>query len=308
MPGDNFRPFTIAVPATTANLGPGFDCLGLALDIWNTVTVAPGASPSVTVTGEGAGTLPTTTRNLIYRSAVRASRHLGVDLPPLRLAACNAIPLTRGLGSSAAATVAGLMIANHVCGNALDEEGLLALATELEGHPDNAAPVIRGGICLAVDTPDGHSLLRSLPTPAGLMCALLIPQVTLSTKESRAVLPRRIPRSDAVFNVGRTSLLVRSLLLGEWADLDTATDDRLHQPHRASLLPAMPALFRAARGAGAYGVFLSGAGPSVVAFVSTEAAEGVAAAMQAEAVRQELPASSRVVAISAAGASIVEEA
>ena len=300
----HFAPFTVSVPATTANLGPGFDCLGLALDLWNHVTVSPSASLEVAVSGEGAGRLPTSSRNLVHRAAVYAAREIGSTLPPLRLEANNAIPLTRGLGSSAAATIAGILITDRLAGNVLDREKRLALAAGLEGHADNAAPALWGGLCLAIEDSESRIVVRSLPFPDGPSCVLLVPDVTMSTKEARSALPRKVPMVDAVFNVGRTALLVRALSTGDWDDLWLATEDRLHQPQRASLMPATTHLIHAARDAGAYGAFLSGAGPTVLALSPPNRSPRVAQAMEREARDRELPARSLIVAPSRTGASV----
>ncbi len=299
-----FAPFTVSVPATTANLGPGFDCLGLALDLWNQVTVSPGTELEVTITGEGAAHLPATNRNLVYRSAAHTARELGIRLPSLRLEANNGVPLTRGLGSSAAATVAGILIADQIAGGALNREQHLGLAAELEGHADNAAPAIWGGACLTVPGSDSQNIVRSLTFPDTLVCILLIPDVTMSTKEARSVLPRRVPRVDAVFNVGRTALLVNALNTGNWADLRLATEDRLHQPQRAELMPATAPLIRAAIDAGAYGAFLSGAGPTVLALVPADRTQVVGDAMEREARERNVPARCLHVAPSRDGAAV----
>jgi homoserine kinase len=302
-PGD-FAPFTVSVPATTANLGPGFDCLGLALDLWNHVMVFPSATLELTIAGEGAGQLPVSARNLVYEAAVHASRKIGSTLPPLRLEANNAVPLTRGLGSSAAATIAGVLIADQLAGNVLDREEQLALAANLEGHADNAAPAIWGGACLSIEVPDSRNIVRTLPFPDGLSCVLLVPDMTMSTKESRSVLPRRVPRADAVFNVGRVALLVRALATGDWDDLRLATEDRLHQPQRASLMPATTPLIASAYDAGASGAFLSGAGPTVLALSQPDLAQQVVDAMKSVARKRDLPARSFIVAPSEMGATV----
>ena len=299
-----FEPFTVSVPATTANLGPGFDCLGLALDLWNRVTVSPSADLQVSVSGEGAGQLPAASHNLVHRSAAHTARELGAELPFMRLETNNGIPITRGLGSSAAAAIAGILIADRLAGGLLSRERQLALAAEVEGHADNAAPAIWGGACLTVTGSDGHNVVRPLAFPHGLTCVLLIPDVTMSTKEARSVLPRRVPRADAVFNVGRTALLVNALNTAAWADLRLATEDRLHQPQRGELMPATTPLIHAAVDAGAYGAFLSGAGPTVLAFAPPDRAQEVGSAMEREAREREVPARSLGVAPSRDGASV----
>ncbi|MBI4328874.1 MAG: homoserine kinase [Chloroflexi bacterium] len=303
---ETFAPFSVEVPATTANLGPGFDCLGLALDLWNRVTVRPANTFALEVTGEGVEGLPLGEKNLVYQTAIALFRRLGQTPPPMRLLCENRIPLTRGLGSSAAATVAGLMVANHLTGETLSPSTLVERATEIEGHPDNAAPAVFGG-CQIVVQEDRAFRIRAVPLAPGLECSLFVPEVRLATEQARAVLPTNVPRADAVFNVGRTALLVNALATGSWEDLRAATEDRLHQPYREALFPPMKPLFQTALAAGALGVFLSGSGPSVLAFALKGRGAAVAKAMETRARAMELPGSARVVAPSARGARIVTD-
>lgn len=254
---------TVKVPATTANLGPGFDCLGMALDIWNSVQVEVGPS-GFEVLGQGADTLRRDDGNLVYRCIRLAFEQAGQAMPGLRIACQNEIPLGRGLGSSSAAIVGGLMAGNELCGRPLSQERLLELAARTEGHPDNVAPALLGGFQIVVR--EEHGLIAcSVPVPAGLRAVLFIPDVPMPTDKARAILPGTISRHDAVYNIGRVALLVRAFSTGDLAHLAVATDDRLHQPARQAMFPAMKNIFRAALGAGALGVFLSGAGSSVLA-------------------------------------------
>ena len=263
---------TVRVPATTANLGPGFDCLGMALDWWNEVGMALSSSPEVHVLGEGASTLSTGPSNLVFRAAQALFREAGEEAPSLSIRCENRIPLERGLGSSAAAIVGGLVSANALCQRPLSQERLLQLAATLEGHPDNVAPALLGGCQVVVR--DGDRLMTaSVPIPPELKAVVFVPQITMSTQKARAILPTMVSRDDAVYNLGRVALLVNALATGQVEQLGVATQDRLHQPERESIFPAMRHIFRAARDAGALGVFLSGGGSSVLALASSGVAD-----------------------------------
>ena len=254
----------VRVPATTANLGPGFDCLGLALDIFNRVSVEPAPALSIEVSGEGQGDIPTGEDNLVYRGVAGVFHRIAQALPPLLLTCHNEIPLARGLGSSGAAVAGGMVAANLLLGEPLSREELLALGAAIEGHPDNLAPALFGGCQVVV--PEGEGFLHApVPLPAGLMAVLFIPEAHLATSQARGVLPAQVPHQDAVYNVGRAALLVASLGGGGLSLLSAATGDRLHQPYRERLFPAMVPIMSAAMGVGALGSFLSGAGPTVLA-------------------------------------------
>lgn len=253
----------VRVPATTANLGPGFDCLGMALELFNLVRLETGRS-GVVVTGEGADTLPAGPENLVYRAVERAFERAGHPMPSLALSCRNFIPLARGLGSSSAAIVGGLVAANALMGFPLDTQTLLELAAEMEGHPDNVAPALLGG-CRVVVRIDGRLHTAPLSLPPDIRVVILIPDQPMPTEQARAVLSPQVSREDAVFNLGRVALLANALCTGRLEDLRWATQDRLHQPARQALFPAMPLIFKAALEAGALGVFLSGAGSSIVA-------------------------------------------
>ena len=254
---------TVRVPATTGNLGPGFDCLGMALDIWNTIQVEVGES-GFDIAGEGADLLPRGGANLTYRSFRLALDEAGHPIPDVRITCRNEIPLARGLGSSSAAVVGGLVAGNEVGGRRLPEQRLLELAVEVEGHPDNAAPALFGGCQIVVG--NGANLITChVPVPEDLRAVLFIPDISMPTDQARALLPAEVPRRDAVYNMGRVALLVRAFATGDLAYLATATEDRLHQPARQQIFPAMKNIFRAAMSAGALGVFLSGAGSTVLA-------------------------------------------
>ena len=258
------RRVTVRVPATTANLGPGFDCLGMALDLWNQVRLELGQGTWVTITGEGAQELSQQRDNLVCRAAEALFCRAGQEPPELRISCHNTVPLARGLGSSATAIVGGMVAANALLEEPLPQEQVLALAAELEGHPDNVTPALLGG-CQVVTQGDQGLVSASVPLPRGLYAVLFIPDQPMPTQEARSVLPPQVSRQDAVFNVGRTALLVVALATGKLEHLRTATEDRLHQPARQQLFPAMRLIFRAALDAGALGAFLSGGGSTVLA-------------------------------------------
>jgi len=265
---------TIQTPATTANLGPGFDCLGLALDLWNKTTFTlEGTGVHIKIRGEGNGLLPLDDRNLVLRSALRLFQSIGTPLPEgLSIQCENHIPLGAGLGSSATAIISGLMGANRLLGNPVSTEEILRLAVAIEGHPDNVASALLGGLTLVITVGEGV-IARSLPV-APLVVALAVPAIHLPTSTSRAALPREVPLSDAVFNIGRNAFVIEALRTGDLNLLGKVMDDRLHQPYRLKLIPGGEAAFAAARRAGAAAVALSGAGPSVVAFTPPD--EGTA--------------------------------
>lgn len=253
----------VKAPATTANMGPGFDCLGMALDIWNTVTVDTGAS-GFEISGEGRDNLPKDTTNLLYRNFARVYEDVGKPVPSVRIRCCNEIPLGRGLGSSAAAVASGLLAASKLSGANIPANRLLALAADIEGHPDNAAAAILGGCRIVVS--DGDALITAaVSIPAELKAVLFVPEVPMPTEQARGILPQTVDRRDAVFNIGRAALLVNAFASGDLTHLATATQDRLHQPAREAIFYPMKNIFRAAMAAGALGVFLSGAGSAVLA-------------------------------------------
>ena len=270
----NFSPIEVLAPATTANLGPGFDCLGMALDLWNRLEVlpagpdaaGPGAAgqPPVAVIGEGAAELAQDSDNLTYRAMQFLYDEAGLEMPPLRLRCHNAIPLSRGMGSSAAAIAGGLVAANTLCGVPYSDRELLEMAATIEGHPDNVAAAVLGGLQLVVS--DGPQLYTApIPLPPDLCAVLFIPDARIATADARAVLPGQVSVPDAVFNMGRVALLVAGMALDRTEYLDVATQDKLHQPYRQPLFPAIKVIFAAARSAGALGVFLSGSGSTVLA-------------------------------------------
>lgn len=268
---------SVTVPATTANLGPAFDCLGLALTLYNTLEVSPREEGLlITVEGEGAGQIAVDHTNMMAGAMQRLYDHVGRPFPSLHLRQINHIPVASGLGSSAAAALGGLIAANKLLGEPLSAAELLEVAVTIEGHPDNMAPALYGGLVLANRDSD-HLLVEHLPI-ADLRVVVVVPAFTLPTVQARAVLPREVSFPDVIFNLGRVGLLVRALGEGDYQKLASAMRDRLHQPYRVPLIPGMQAAFHAARAAGAHGVALSGAGPGAIAF-APHGHEAIAAAM-----------------------------
>jgi homoserine kinase len=292
----------VRVPATSANLGPGFDALGLALALHNEIDIETAARTTVTVEGEGAGRLPTTDKNVVVRAMRMAYEAVGRPMEAWTVRCLNRIPPARGLGSSAAAWVGGLVAGNAALGSPLDRDAVFRLAVRAEGHPDNVAAAVYGGLTVAAG--EGETVVAvSLPVPASLVWVVLIAETTSSTIDARGVLPATVPRLDAVFNVQRVALLLASLQAGRTEMLETALDDRLHQPYRRKLFPWLPEAIQAARAAGALGCVLSGAGPSVLAVARDAAAgEAIAAALEKALGRAGVTGVARPLSIDAQGA------
>lgn len=270
---------SVIVPATTANLGPGFDTLGMALEIHNVIEMSEAPSGfEVETSGQGGEILARPENNLAYQAAQVLFDRVGIRPKGLRIRQEINIPLARGLGSSAAAIVGGLVAANALTGGLLGQQDLLRLAVEMEGHPDNVTPALVGGFTVAC-MHEGELLFVKIDPPAGLEAVVAIPHIPLSTKEARKVLPSEVNLGDAVFNLSRASLLVAALSVGRTDLLVAATQDRWHQPYREPLVPGLRAVFQAALEAGARGVALSGSGPSVIALVE-RGAEQVGRAME----------------------------
>ena len=273
-------PVTVRVPSTSANLGPGFDCLGLALDLYDEVVVsagdpADGDAVEVTVTGEGAGAVPTDASHLVARAVHRALDELGERHPPVALACTNRIPHGRGLGSSAAAVVAGLLAGRALVADGadrLDDDHLLGLADSMEGHPDNAAAALLGGLTLAWSEDGSVRAVRLDPRP-DVHATVLVPEVQLSTETARGLLPATVPHADAALTAGRAALLVAALTAvpAVTGVLLAATEDRLHQAQRGPAMPATAELVARLRARGRAAV-VSGAGPTVLVLDEVEPA------------------------------------
>ncbi|MGA1264989.1 MAG: homoserine kinase [Prochlorothrix sp.] len=282
---------TVTVPATTANLGPGFDCLGAALTLYNRFTftrLEPGApQPQLELLnpgGKDGESLALDSDNLLWRSILRFYQEIGQEPDPLHIAIEMGVPLARGLGSSATAIVGGLVGANALAGNPLTAAQIGALATELEGHPDNVIPAQLGGCRLAA---------TGLATPADpnpwqfceiswhpdFVPVVAIPNFELSTEAARQVLPATYSRADAIFNAAHVGLLLQALATGNGDWLRSALQDRIHQPYRQALIPGFAAVHTAAQAAGAFGLVISGAGPTLLAIAPAALAADVAEAM-----------------------------
>ncbi len=267
--------FSVSVPASSANLGPGFDALALALGLYTTVELVTtdDDEPRMIEGPELAGGT-----NLVLVAFQTLADAVQRPLPGCRISVRSDIPLARGLGSSAAAIVAGLVAANRLFNDPLDDMGILQLAVEIEGHGDNVAAALFGGVALVVPASDGI-VYRDLPLGGPLRAVVFIPEHTGLTREARAVVPDEISRADAVANAARCALLTAALTSGEFTLLGEAMTDRLHQPFRATLYPYLPEMIESVRRAGAYGASLSGAGPAVLALAPPHRASEVAAAM-----------------------------
>ena len=254
----------IKIPATSANLGAGYDSLGLALDFYNQVNMEE--SDSIDITSLDGVSIPTDKTNLIYKSASDLFKVCGKNLKGLKLEQTNNIPMARGLGSSSACIVAGLVGANTLLNNPLSTDDLVDIAAQIEGHPDNTAPALLGGIVTAVfDGKKVHWVKQEVYTK--LKFVAIIPDFELKTDKARACIPKEISHKDAVYNLSRAALFSASLLTGKFENLRTAVHDRLHQPYRMELIPNCREIFDIAYNHGAYGVYISGAGPAVMAIV-----------------------------------------
>lgn len=284
------RAVTVTVPATSANLGPGFDCLGLALDLRNTLTLSASefvlfedreTTYTVTITGVDAAKVPADRTNLTLEAAEVVFRLTGRRPSVAELHVHNCIPVGSGLGSSSSAIVGGLVAANALVGGGMSDRALLRLAVDMEGHPDNVAPAMLGGLVLGV-LPDAtagpEQLVVRRMEPPRLTAVVVMPDFLFLTAEARAVLPKQITRADAIYNTSRLGLLLHALLTGDYGCLRVAMSDRLHQTQRLGIIPGAAAALDAAYAAGALGVALSGAGPSLIAFTN-DSGDPIAAAM-----------------------------
>jgi homoserine kinase len=263
------RSVVVEVPATTANLGPGFDTLGLALSVYDVLTVTASDVPGVRVDvhGVGKGEVPTDATNLVAQAVLRVFAEVGEEAPGLDLVARNTIPHGRGLGSSGAAVVSGIVAAKGLLDGIVDLDGdrLLAIATSMEGHPDNVAPALFGGLTIAWTGKDGPQHKRLLPHRS-VSPLVLVPEQTMSTALARSLQPMSVPHADAIFNVSRSTLLIAALIQSPEL-LSTATEDRLHQSYRASAMPETDRLITLLRAAG-HAAVVSGAGPSILVLAS----------------------------------------
>lgn len=261
----------VKVPATIANFGPGFDCIGTAVNLYNFIEMDFSGFPQIEVSGEGEGRISLGEDNLVYRAARSLLKKAGIE-KSLYIRLKNRIPLSRGLGSSAACIAGGMMAANYLAGSPFSREEIINFATEMEGHPDNVVPAVVGGLAISVREKD-RVVYKKLSMPSDLKIVVAVPEFELSTKRAREVLPKKLGLDEAVFNIGRTALLVACLSDGDFSLLQMATQDVLHQPYRKSLVPGMEEILKEALSMGMLGCFLSGAGPSVVGLAREEKAK-----------------------------------
>lgn len=260
----------VSVPATSANVGSGFDALGLAVTLYNTATFEE--SDVLDISAADGTRIPRNETNLIYRSAKMLFDRVGKRMPALRIVQTNPIPMARGLGSSSACIIAGLLGANRMLGDVLDKQELLTLATGIEGHPDNVAPALLGGLTSSVFA-DGQVYSVKRDVDPSLCFAAIVPDYKLLTEAARAALPKVIDHKDAVYNLSRAALVPAAFCEGRHDLLGIATGDRLHQPYRLPLMPGAKEVFALAKECGAKAVYVSGAGSTVMAVAERADAE-----------------------------------
>lgn len=299
---------SVTVPATTANIGPGFDCLGAALTLYNhfRFTRLDRAAEEVVIEVQGleAERVVTDRSNLAYKAFDSYFRQRGLVAPAVAIAIDLNVPLARGLGSSSTAIVGGLLGANALCDSPIDQAALVAMAIELEGHPDNVVPALVGGCQLAVANADGSSTLCPVPWHEGIVPVVAIPNFELSTAAARQVLPATYSRADAIFNTAHLGLLLRGLETGRGDWLRVAMGDRIHQPYRQTLIPGYETVATAAIEAGAHGLVISGAGPTLLALTPARAATQVRDAMATAWQQAGQSVMAQVLALETEGASI----
>ncbi len=276
---------SVKVPATSANLGPGFDCLGLALPIYNTVTidetVLPGTGVEINILSQDENFddliidhIPRDENSVVYKAVELLYNSIGQTPSELKINIQTSIPVTRGLGSSAAVIVGALVAANHLLGNPADESALLSIATEIEGHPDNVTPAIVGGLVLSSQEDDGSILYRKIEWPDEWAITVCIPDIELATEISRSVLPENVPMQDAVFNAKRMGMFMLAINNIDAELMKSALTDKLHQPYRAKLVPWMNDINDAIKhDEDIFGCVLSGAGSAVLVISKQSAAD-----------------------------------
>lgn len=298
---------TIRVPGTTANVGPGFDCLGAALTVYNQFRfTSPDTDDErlkISVTGSEADRVVTDDSNLSYQAFLKLYEHLGQTPPAVAIDIELGVPLARGLGSSATAIVGGLMGANLLAGEPLSQAEVMQLAIAMEGHPDNVVPALLGGAHLAA-TYGEEWVICDLPWHPEIVPVVAIPDFELSTAEARKVLPPEYSRADAIFNAAHLGVLLRGLQTGNGTWLQAGLDDRIHQPYRKTLISGYERVRSAALAAGAYGMVISGAGPTLLALASSNCASEVAAAMTSAWQEVGISAQARSLQIDTTGAAI----
>ena len=295
------RRFHLAVPASTSNLGSGFDTLGLALKLHLTVTAVFGVDETcIQYSGEGADRIPADERNLLYRSYAYGCEKSGKTPLPVKMDIHNPIPLQRGLGSSGAAIAAGLMLAGIATG-CLEETRLVQWGYELEGHPENVSASLMGGFTVSC-LHNGRVLTTRTHPPEHLVAVALIPDVTIPTEQARRVLPKHISLQEAIFNMQRVALWVMAIQNNGFALMRAASEDRLHQPYRSRFIPGFDAILSASYDAGAHATFLSGSGSTILALCGQDRAGAVECAMADVARSHNLNCTTRILELEGQGA------
>ncbi len=254
----------VKVPASSANMGAGFDSLGIALSLYNRISVEEIEHGIVTLNKTPGEYIPYGEKNLIYRAAKRVFDEVSYPVKGLKIVQDSEIPMTRGLGSSSACIVGGMLAANVISGRKLDYKKILDLAAEMEGHPDNVAPALFGGFCVAVKNAD-TIVMKSQKLESPLSFVAMVPEYFVSTRKSRGTLPEMVAHTDAAYNAGRAALFALSLAGGNMQNLKEAVKDRLHQPYRSAYIEHMDETFDMAYSCGAHAVWLSGSGPTIIA-------------------------------------------
>lgn len=295
--------FHVKVPATSANLGPGFDCMGLALKLYNSFKAEVNDKLEFKFEGTYIDNIPTDENNLLWKTACILWKKVDFNPKPLKITFESHVPPARGLGSSSTAVVGGLLVANALAGNPLERFDLLKLATEIEGHPDNVSPALYGGITLTVMTED-NIVPRILSNNPTFKAAVIIPDILVETEKARHILPKSVSRNDVIFNASRVGLLVDAFINKEYNLLSIATQDRIHQNQRASLIPGMPEALEAAVQTGAYGAALSGSGPTLIAFCPSGSEQTIAERMKNALANNDLQSTSLILDIDPSGATI----
>ncbi|PZO12298.1 MAG: homoserine kinase [Leptolyngbya foveolarum] len=298
---------TVTVPATTANIGPGFDCLGAALNLYNRFHFTPFTPLSdskpfhISIEGAEAKRVNAGASNLVYRSFLQCYERMGLAAPPVDINIKLGVPLSRGLGSSSTAIVGGIMGANVLAGSPLDERAIALLANEIEGHPDNVIPALFGGLRLATMA-QGQLQICDLPWHGSVAPVVIIPEFELSTVDARRVLPDQYSRADAVFNTAHIGLLLRGLATGNGDWIAGGMGDRIHQPYRKKLIPGYEEVRRAAMQAGAWGLVISGAGPTLLALAPKSVGDRVRIAMESAWKSQPFAANAHCLSLDVRGA------
>jgi homoserine kinase len=293
----------IRVPATTANLGAGFDCIGAALSLYNEFTLTAIDAPDLVIAVRGleAARVNTDETNLAYQAFLKLYQRIDRRPPVIQLEIKLGVPLARGLGSSATAIVGGLLGANSLAGSPLSPTEVMQLAIEMEGHPDNVVPALIGGCRLAATAANGWAI-ADIPWHSSIAVVVAIPNFELSTEAARSVLPTDYSRADAIFNTAHLGLLIRGLETGNPEWLTAALVDRLHQPYRQRLIPGYNDVEQAVIAAGGYGMVISGAGPTLLALSTIESSLAVAEAMSQAWGTHQIVATAQAVALDVQGA------